>query len=198
MTTDITAHPFTARWFLLGEDKDADETLAKSLHDAGVTRSVGGVFGKLSSAGHKAVSHEVARAGAGLADLDFVDILVAGWQKHTALIQAARATLAAPGTRQVVDLTTHHITSVHHPYVELLVDGTPVGKVNFEIHLKFVVKALVATVGNGSLTALHCGDCELIGSLACEGIQLAKRQGDLDLNLVVRLNKELPLMSRAR
>jgi hypothetical protein len=195
MTTATTAeHPFTARCFLFGEEGDAVETLTKSLHDAGIMQSLGGTLGRLSSAAHKAVNNEIARVGADLVDLDFVDILLAGWRKHTTLMQAARSSLAAPDTREVVDLATHHITSVHRPYVELLVDGTSVGKVNFETHLEFVVKALVATVANGSLTDLHCGDCNLVVSLACEGIQLVKRQGNLNLNLVVHLGKGLSLI----
>lgn len=196
MMNGTAARPFTARWFLFGEDKDTVETLSKSLHDAGITRSVGGVLGSLSSVGHKTVNHEVARVGADLADIDLAHILVAGWEKHAALMKAARSTLATPGTREVVDLATHCITSVHHPSVELLVDGKRVGSIDFKIYLEFVLKALVATVGNGNLTALHCGNCELTGSLACEGVKLAKRQGALDLNLVVRLDKGLPLLPR--
>ncbi|MGH8887626.1 MAG: hypothetical protein ACRDYX_21140 [Egibacteraceae bacterium] len=150
MSTQTAASPFTARCFLFGDDKDTPETLAQSLHDAGIARSLGGVLGSLSSAGRKAVSQEVASVGADLADFDFVDILAAGWRKHAALTEAARSTLAAPGTRQVVDLATHRITSEHHPYVELLIDGAPAGKVDFEIRLEFVVKALAATVATAT------------------------------------------------
>ena len=54
-----------------------------------------------------------------LVDLDLGDLLVAGWRRHSRLVEAARRTLAAPGTEEVALLAPDRVTSVHHPHVDL-------------------------------------------------------------------------------
>jgi hypothetical protein len=91
-----------------------------------------------------------------------------------------------------VELATHHITSVHRPYVELLVNDVHVATVAFELRIEFMVKALVVTVRGGHIVSLPSGVCDVAATLAAEGLQLVRQQTRLDLALLIRL----PLLIR--
>ncbi len=107
---------------------------------------------------------------------------------------AAKRTFTTPDSSEVVELATHTITSAHRPFVELLVNDVHVATVRFELAVKFVIKAMVATVQHGRLVAVHAGDCDLTATLAAEGRQLAKREAHLQLPLLVRLGGGIPLL----
>jgi hypothetical protein len=138
----------------------------------------------------------VAVVASGVLDLDVVDLVVGGWRKHAALVEAARRTLAVPGTEQVVDLASHRITSVHRPYLTVLVDDVQVAKVDFELTVVFDVKALVAVVRAGRLVALRGGQCEVAATFAAEGILLAQQRRQLDLNARLPLGAGIQLAVR--
>jgi hypothetical protein len=159
---------------------------------AQVLRSVGG----LSSAAQHEVRRQVAVVASGVLDLDLVDLVVGGWRKHAALVEAARRTLAVPGTKEVVDLASHRIRSVHQPYLTVLIDGVQVAKVDFELTVVFDVKALVAVVREGRLVALRGGLCEVAATLAAEGVLLVQQRRQLDLNARLPLGVGIQLAVR--
>jgi hypothetical protein len=194
MTTAISTQPLTAAVFLFGEAKEESvDALANALHEHGVVRSLGEGAAKLSRAGRKAADDQIASVAHGLLDLDLGGLVIAAWGKYADLTAAAKRTFTTPDSSEVVELAAHSITSTHHPFVELLVNDVHVATVRFELGVKFVVKALVATVQHGRLVAVHSGDCDLTATLAAEGRQLAKREAHLQLPLLVRLGGGIPL-----
>jgi hypothetical protein len=186
MTTAIAAQPFTVSTFLFGEDQDTEQALAQALHEHGVLGSMGTTFELVSEAGREAAADQVAVVAHGLLDLDLGDLVIAGWRKQGQLAAAAERTAANPGTSELVELATHRVSSVHHPYVELLVNDVRVTTVNFELDLEFEVKALVATVRDGHLVSLHSGNCDLSATLTAEDIRLASRRQQFSLPVLVR------------
>jgi len=195
MTTAIPTQPLTAATFLFGDTKeDSVDALAHALHEHGVLGSLGEGVTKLSRAGRNAAGDQVASVAHGLLDLDLGGLVIAAWGKWAELTAAAKRTFTTPDSSEVVELATHTITSAHRPYVELLVNDVHVATVRFELAVKFVVKALVATVQHGRLVAVHSGDCDVTATLAAEGRQLAKREAHLQLPLLVRLGGGIPLL----
>jgi hypothetical protein len=195
MSTAIPSQPLTADVFLFGDAKDDSvQALAHALHEQGVLGTLGEGAAKLSRAGRKAANDQVAAAAHGLLDLDLGGLVIAAWGKWADLTAAAKRTFATPDSSEVVELATHTITSAHHPFVELLVNDVHVATVHFQLAVKFVVKALVATVQHGRLVAVHAGECELTATLAAEGRQLAKREAHLQLPVLVRLGGGIPLL----
>ena len=73
-----------------------------------------------------------------LLDLDLGDLVIAGWRKQGQLAAAAERTAANPGSSEVVELATHRVSSVHHPFVELLVNDAHVATVTFDLDIEFV------------------------------------------------------------
>jgi hypothetical protein len=179
------AQPLTASAFLF-DDEDTDRALARTLNEHGALGSLDTALGLAAQTTREAAGDQVAAAADGVLALDLSDLMIAGWRKQGQLAAAAERTAANPGTSELVELATHRVSSVHHPYVELLVNDMRVTTVNFELHLEFEVKALVASVRNGHLVSLHSGDCDLSATLAAEGILLASKRRHFSLPVIVR------------
>jgi hypothetical protein len=178
-------HSLTASAFLF-DDEDTGRALARALDEHGVLGSLDNALGLVAQTTREAAGDQVAAVADGVLALDLGDLVVAGWRKQGQLAAAAERTAANPGTSELVELATHRVSSVHHPYVELLVNDVRVTTVNFELDLEFEVKALVATVRDGHLVSLHSGDCDLSATLTAEGIRLASKRRHFDLPVVVR------------
>jgi len=186
----------TARAFLLA-GQDTTEVLTEALDRRGVTSAFGEALGGLSRAGRQAAGAQVASVTGGLLDIDLDDMLLAGWRKHVDLTAAACRTVAAPGSREVVQLATHRVTSTHEPYVDLLIGERCVSRVHFTLLVEFVVHAVVGTVGEGRLLDVAAGHCEVTATLSAEGRLLVTRKGRLDLPGMVPLGAGILLVDPA-
>lgn len=191
MTAAIEPTPVTVGRFLFGAVEDTTRSLAQTLEQAEDLPSL--AVWLPSAAAHKAAVREAAGAIAQLVDLDLVDVLVAGWRKHAALTAAARRTLAAPDSTEVVDLATHRVTSTHRPWVDVVVDEVHVAKLDLELHLELLVKGVVAVVRHGRLVDLQFLRCDVAASLGVEGIEVARQDGALDPSLVAHFGDGVPL-----
>ncbi len=185
MTAAIPTRPLTTSAFLFGGAQDPGQALGHALKEQGVLGPLGPALQALSQTGRDAAGSQIATIAQELLDLDLGDLAVAGWRKHAALTAAADRTKASPGSSEVVDLATHRITSVHRPYVELLVNDVHVATVRFELRVEFLVRALAATVRDGHVAALGVGACDVTATLAAEGVQLVKQQARLDMSLLI-------------
>ena len=177
--------PRTASAFLF-DDEDTGRALARALDERGVLGSLDTALGLVAQTTREAAGDQVAAVANGVLALDLGDLVIAGWRKQGQLAAAAERTAANPGTSELVELATHRVSSVHHPYVELLVNDVRVTTVNFELDLEFEVKALVATVRDGHLASLHSGNCDLSATLTAEDIRLASRRQQFSLPVLVR------------
>jgi hypothetical protein len=195
-SADLT-EPLSARVFLLGGDTDTVELLAHSLSEQGVSQSaIQGLRG-LSGSALQAVNREVATVANGLLNLNLEDLLMSGWCKYTDLTKAAERTLASPGSEEVVVLATHRVISTHHPSVELLVDGVKVYTFAFTLSVVFDLNGVAAVIRQGDLVALRGGECVVTATLTLEGTPLElSRKGRIDLTLIIRLHRPIPLVRR--
>jgi hypothetical protein len=185
MTPVGPTQPLTAGRFLFGAEESVD-SIAQALDQDGGLGSVGTALQRVPPAGRQAAVREVAAATKGLLDLDLGSQIIAGWRKHAELAAAAERTLASPGTAEVVELATHHITSVHRLAVDLLVNDVHAATIQFELRITFTVQALVVTVRNGRVASLHSGACDITATLTCEDLQLATRRDRIELPLLIR------------
>lgn len=133
-----------------------------------------------------------------LLEMNLVDVLVAGWKKHAALVGAARTSLETPGSEVPVSLATHRITSTQEPSVQLEVDGLDAGSVDLRIELNAIIHGLVGVVSAGGLTSLQIGRVELKGTLLCEGIEIKSVSRDIDPELELHLGSGIPLADYIR
>ncbi len=186
MTTD--PGPTTVRSLLFGRTPgDAAEALAQQLaeHDVAATAHRG--LRHLTRSGREAVDGEIGRVTADLLEIDIGDALVAGWLRYSVLRAAARRTLLAPGSEEVVALASHRVTSAYRPSIDLLVDGLKVNSFELELAVALDVLGVAAVMRAGQLVALRGGTCRVELRLSLEGLPLLERERTMDLALVVRL-----------
>lgn len=211
MTTAIPVQPMTTAAFffpgsesigpvdVVSSDQASIEAMADSLRQQGALGSISAVK-TLSRAGLGAVSNQIATAAHGLLnlDLDLGGLVVAGWCQFADLTAAAKRTAAAPGSVEVVDLAIHSITWTHNPQIDVLVNDARVATLHFDLSIRFKVQGLVATVRYGRLVGFSSGGCEVTGTLAAEGRQLAQREAQFQLPVLVRLGDGIPLLPSGR
>ena len=195
MSSGVFDTSLTVQSFLLGDS--GDTSLGRKLTEQGVARSTLGGMRRLSTAALHAVDQEIGAVASGLLELDLGDILLAGWRKYSALTDAARRTLAAPASEEVLQLATHRITSVYLPRVDLFVDDQKIATVEFDLTMVFDLTGLAAVVKAGDLIALQSGECLVTATLSLEHARLAERRGKLDLAQQIRLNPPISLIDKA-
>jgi hypothetical protein len=182
----------TFRRFALGGDGGA-ELLTQPIGRSDVIQSMGAV----AKATRGAVAAELASAVASVLDFDLFGVIASGWRKYDALVEAGRRTAANPSTEEVVELATHRITSVHRPTIDLLLDGVRIGTLHVEATFECVLEGLVATVSRGRLVRLGSGRCNATATVSAEGVEIARKEGVLDLHLETSLGAGIPLVTEA-
>jgi hypothetical protein len=195
MTSAVRHRPSTAADLLLGPGDDAPEALARQITSAAADASVNRALKNLTPAARRAALRDAAIAAAGLLDLDLAGLLVAGWRAHHDIIAAARRTLAAPGSSELVDLIEHQITASQQPSVTIDVDGRRVATVELDLTVEFDVAALVAGVKGGLLVGVHSGHCDTTATLAIEGTDVLTKHARFELPGVIGVSPGIPLLA---
>ena len=178
MSSSEPAAPHTALALLFGPDQETTAAVAERLRSADIGTDIRGALDSLPP----------------LTQVGSDDLVAAGWQKHADLTAAARRTLAAPGSTDLVDLASHRISTAQEPYVTVLVDGHRVATVRFAVSLAFEISALLAEIKAGKLVALHSGRCVVTGTLAIQDINVVTRQARIDLPGVIALRGGIRLL----
>jgi hypothetical protein len=186
--------PHTALALLFGPDQETPGAVAERLRSADIGTDIRGALDSLPPLTREAAVGRVTKAAAGLLDVNLADVVAAGWQKHADLTAAARRTLAAPGSTDLVDLASHRVSTAQEPYVTILVDGHRVATVRFGVSLAFEISALLAEIKAGRLVALHSGRCVVTGTLAIQDVNVITRQADIDLPGIIALRGGIRLL----
>jgi len=195
MTPALQGRQPTALDLLLGPQEQTPEALAQPLLSATAWVNLDRALENIPKATREAAVREVTTAAAGLLDVDMIGMLAAGWRKHHDLTAAARRTLEASGSTELVDLATHQITTTQHPAVTVLVDGHRVATLQLSLSVVFDVTALAAKISAGRLVALHSGHCDITATLAIEGTDVLTRQARLELPGAIPLSRGIRLLA---
>jgi hypothetical protein len=195
MTQSVQDHPYTALDLLVGPGDESPEALAHQILSAASGLNLGRALENLSRTTYDAAVREVTAATTGLLNGDLIGMLVAGWRKHHDLTDAARHTLAAPGSTELVDLATHQVTTAEHPSVTVLVDGHRVANIQLSLSVVFTISALTAKISAGRLTALHPGRCDVTVTLDIQETNVVTRQAHLELPGVIPLRPGIRLLA---
>jgi hypothetical protein len=137
---------------------------------------------------------EAARVAADLLKDDLIGVLAGGWRKYRDIVDAARHTLAAPGSTELVSLVAHEVTVAKHPSVSVLVDSRRVATLQLDLSVVFDVMGLQAGISGGRLVALHSGRCDVTATLNVQGTKLLTRQAHLKLPGMVTARPGLRLL----
>ena len=184
----------TALDLLFGADTDAAETLAGEILSPGGDQDLGRALAHLPETTRRAAVQEAATAAAGLLKVDLIGVLVRGWREHRDIVSAARRTLAAPASTELVSMSAHEVTLEQRPSVSVLVDGQRVATLELGLSIVFDVNALLLLISGGRLVAVRSGRCEITATLAVQGADLLVRQAHLELPGVIPLGQGIRLL----
>src|SRR5215467_2745717 len=184
MTTSEPDDVITAADLLFGSTEDAHEALAR--HVMSVGRTTARSFARLPRVTREAAVREAAVAAVGLLKVDLVEVLVTGWREHRDIFSAARRTLDMPGSRELVGLAPHRITTVQQPAVSILVDGRRVHTLQLGLSIFFEV--------TGRLAGIHAGRGEVGVALTIHELEALTKRSHLELPGVKSLKRGFRLL----
>lgn len=179
---------------LFGPDTDAANALASAILQPDGDQNLGRALAQFPEMTRKAAAQEAAIAAAALLKVDLADVLVHGWREHRDIVSAARRTLAAPGSTELVSTTTHEITLEQRPSISILVDGQRVATLQLGLSIVFNVNTLLLGIRGGLLIAVHSGRCDITATLAIQGTSVVARSVHLELPDVIPLQRGIRLL----
>ena len=101
-------------------------------------------------------------------DLSIPEILVAAWKKYKILFEWLDYMKCPLGKEKKVDLVSHTIKSIHHPFLEIMVNGVKTQVIEFEIELSLVIHAITLKLQGGRLKEISAGNCRGELRVQCE------------------------------
>jgi hypothetical protein len=182
----------TAADLLFGSPEGAHEALARHVMAAG--RTTAPAFERLPRVTREAAVREAAVAAVGLLKVDLMEVLVTGWREHRDIFSAARRTLDMPGSKELVGLAPHRITTGQQPAVSILVDGHRVHTLQLGLSIFFEVTGLVAGIHAGRLAAIHAGRGDLGLALTIHELEVLTKRTHLELPGVRSLTRGFRLL----
>jgi hypothetical protein len=194
MTTAEEGGSPTALELLFGPHADAAGILAGEILSPGGDQNLGRALEHLPETTRKAAAQEAASTAAALLQVDLMGLLVHGWREHRDIVSAARRTLAAPDSTELVNMISHEVTVDQQPSVSVLVDGRQVATLQLGLSIVFDVNGLLLAISGGQLVAIHSGRCEITVTLTVQGTDLAARHAHLELPGVIPIRRGIRLL----
>jgi hypothetical protein len=192
MTTPGPDGVITAADLLFGSPENAQEAMTRHVMSAG--RTMARAFERLPRVTREAAVREAAVAAVGLLKIDLMEVLVSGWREHRDIFTAARRTLDMPGSKELVGLAPHRITTVQQPAVGILVDGHRVHTLQLGLSIIFEVTGLVAGIHAGRLAAIHAGRGDIGLALTIHELEVLTKRSHLELPGVKSLQRGFRLL----
>ena len=192
MTTSGPDDVITAADLLFSSTENADEAMTRHVMSAG--RTMARAFDRLPRVTREAAVREAAVAAVGLLKIDLMEVLVSGWREHRDIFGAARRTLDMPGSKELVGLAPHRITTVQQPAVSILVDGHRVHTLQLGLSIFFEVTGLVAGIHAGRLAAVHAGRGDIGLALTIHELEVLTKRSHLELPGVKSLQRGFRLL----
>lgn len=185
--------PLTAKSLLFGaKAQTAEKALLQAISQYDASRTAIRPVRRLSRSAAGQVDRDVAAAADGLLEMDLGDVLIAAWQQHSKLTEAAHRTL--DGGEEIVSVPAHSIKSTYSPRVDLVVNNDLIHSFKFALGIIVEVTALEAVVRDGTLAMLRGGKCVMKATLSLAGVRVAGARRTVDLQLAVRLDSPRPLI----
>ena len=194
MTTVREGSTPTALDLLVGPDADAAGILAGEILSPGGDQNLGRAIAHLPEMTRKAAVQEAATTAAALLKVDLIDVLVRGWREYRDIVSAARRTLAAPLSTELVSMATHEVTLDQRPSVNILVDGQRVATLQLGLSIVFDLNALLLGISGGRLTGVRSGRCDITATLAVQGTGMLSKRAHLELPAVISLRRGIRLL----
>jgi hypothetical protein len=100
-----------------------------------------------------------------LFDVDVGLLLVSAWRKYGELKEFGDPKKHGPDESILVPLGKHTLKVAYSPYLEILFNDRPLGKIVFDVTLSFDLEGFVLTIQNGKIMKVRTGSCQGSGKI---------------------------------
>jgi hypothetical protein len=171
-------------------DADRFAQLAQDEQTLAVKTKIAGVPG-LS---WDSVSGEIREQTAKLLDVGLDEIIFGAWKKLGDLQKYRDKKKYPPDETILAPLAEHEIKSSHDPYIEVLVNDKPVGRITFSINVALNLQGVVLKIRDGKIWEVKSGKCQCRGTLKCgDQVLFDKKLLNVDLPAVITLREGFPI-----
>lgn len=147
--------------------QDVRPELLAALRGSGLTR--------LTAAQWPTIVSGIIDKAKDLFDIDVAAIIVPAWSKYRELRQYADPKKHPPEECNLVPLAKHTLAVTYHPYLEVLFNGAPLGKLVFDVTLALELEGFVLTIQDGRIMKVHTGTCEGKGRIEFKDCVLVEK-----------------------
>ena len=134
-----------------------------------------GGLAQLTAAQWPAVLSGIIDKAKDLFDIDFAAVIASTWSKYRELVKYADRKKYPPDTSNLVPMAKHTLSVDYHPYLEVLLNGKPLGKLVFDVTLSLELEGFVLTIQDGRIMKVHTGSCQGKGKIAFKGSVLVEK-----------------------
>jgi hypothetical protein len=194
--TSTTSPPEVLRtvWDVVCIEDGIDE-LSKRLADSQLRAQALGLLTTASRVAHQVLDGKLLDGFTQLLQrLDLTSLIIERWRTYTKLIEAAHRSRSTPEQAEKVVLSTHQITSTHHPAIDVIVNETQRYTIRLTLAITFDLRLVRAVVQNSALAALESGSCLVSVTLGIEDVPgEIKRERELPA-AVIKPHSPIPLL----
>ncbi len=138
----------------------------------------------------------VAEKIADLLNIAIPDIMVMAWKKYRILLAYTDSKKYPPGEVSLVPLAEHTISSEHHPFLEILINNQPFGKIEFHISVSLALESAILKIQDGKIMAVTAGTCKGKGTIECENLLIMEKQTQpISLPGTISLGEGVPIVA---
>ncbi len=129
-----------------------------------------------------------------LLNIGVPDIMVKAWNKYSLLLKYSDKKKYSPDETFLVPLAEHTIKSEHHPYLEILINNKPVGKMVFDINIALMLEGIILKIQDGKIKEILTGSCKGKGTIKHgDFVIFEKASGPISLPGTLDLGDGLPI-----
>jgi hypothetical protein len=133
-----------------------------------------------------------------LLNVKVISILTGAWTKYELLKKYADRREYPPEETVLLPLAEHTVKSEHHPYVEILVNGRPVGKITFDVTVSLKLESFELKLQDGKIKAVNAGTVQGSGEISFYGVTLIKKEIEpVTVHASINLGDGIPLRKLA-
>jgi hypothetical protein len=187
--------PLTLSQFFSLKDKELSPDRVSAIESGEQVSAVKGlVLKQTKGVGWGVIKDEIFKKLVDLLEISIPYILVAAWNKYEILLKYLDREKYPPNESFLVPLAEHCITSEHHPYVEILVNDQPVGKIGFDINVALTLEGIILKIQDGKIKEIFTGTCKGKGTISYDNIViLEKKTESVPLPGSIDLGQGIPI-----
>jgi hypothetical protein len=111
-----------------------------------------------------------------LLNVKVIGILAGAWTKYELLKKYADRRDYPPEEIVLLPLAQHTVKSEHHPCIEILLNGSPVGKITFDVTVSLKLESFELKLQDGKIKAVDAGTVQGSGEISFYGVTLVKKE----------------------